>query len=46
MKPEWHNGPWTDEDTENLRLELRDAVYYRSLTNEEQHWLNELETQE
>ena len=40
MKPEWHTGPWTDEDTENLILELEDAKYYRSLTNEEQAWLD------
>jgi hypothetical protein len=46
MKPEWHTGEWTDEDTENLRVELRDTQYYRSLTNEEQHWLAELEAQE
>lgn len=46
MKPQWHIGPWTEEDTLNLIDELRDAETYRSLTNEEQYWLNNLEAAE
>jgi hypothetical protein len=39
MKPIWHNGEWTDEDTADLIDELNEAKQYRSLTNEEQVWL-------
>lgn len=39
MKPEWHSGKWTDQDTENLREELEEAQTYRSLTPEERVWL-------
>lgn len=42
MKPEWHTGPWTEEDTANLIDELNKAKIYRSLTNEEQQWLEEV----
>ena len=41
MKPSWHTGPWTEEDTENLIDELLEAKTYRSLTNEEAEWLRE-----
>ena len=43
MKPEWHNGNWTDEQTEDLIYELREAEKQRSLTNEEQQWLEAAE---
>lgn len=39
MKPNWHTGPWTDEDTLDLRDELLAAQSYRSLTAEERAWL-------
>lgn len=39
MKPSWHRGPWTAQDTENLREELLEAQTYRSLTPEERDWL-------
>jgi hypothetical protein len=41
MKPSWHTGPWTDEDTLDLIDELTEAQQYRSLTNEEQAWLRQ-----
>ena len=39
MKPIWHTGPWTEEDTENLIRELAWARLNRSLTAEERNWL-------
>ena len=39
MKPEWHTGDWTEQDTLDLLDELQEARAYRSLTNEEQAWL-------
>lgn len=39
MKPVWHTGPWTEEDTLDLIDELNEAKQYRSLTAEEQTWL-------
>jgi hypothetical protein len=41
MKPEWHTGDWTEEDTLDLIDELNEAKTYRSLTNEERTWLQE-----
>jgi len=41
MKPTWHTGPWTDEQTEDLVAELHEAEQVRSLTNEEQFWLTQ-----
>lgn len=41
MKPIWHSGKWTIEDTHNLIAELQEAELTRSLTNEEQQWLFE-----
>jgi hypothetical protein len=43
MKPIWHTGPWTQEQTDDLIAELREAEQTRSLTNEEQHWLEAAE---
>ena len=43
MKPSWHTGPWTEVDTLNLIDELNEAKQYRSLTNEEQAWLEAAE---
>ena len=43
MKPTWHTGPWTEEDTLALIDELTEAREYRSLTNEEQLWLETAE---
>lgn len=43
MKPVWHTGLWTEEDTENLIDELNEEKAYRSLTNEEQAWLEAVE---
>ena len=43
MKPSWHTGPWTEEDTLDLIDELTEAKTYRSLTNEEQEWLEAAE---
>ena len=39
MKPIWHTGPWTQEQTDDLIEELREVEQTRSLTNEEQAWL-------
>jgi hypothetical protein len=39
MKPIWHTGSWSEEQTQDLIEELRLAEQTRSLTNEEQHWL-------
>jgi hypothetical protein len=39
MKPTWHTGTWSDEQTQDLIAELREAEQSRSLTNEEQSWL-------
>jgi len=38
MKPNWHTGPWTEEDTFNLKDELNEAKLTRSLTNDEEQW--------
>ena len=48
MKPNWHTGPWTEEDTFNLRDELNEAKLTRSLTNDEEQWarMNEEELYE
>jgi len=43
MKPEWHTGPWTTEQHQDLVDELEQAQQYRSLTNEEQAWLESQE---
>jgi len=43
MKPIWHTGPWSEEQTQDLIAELRLAEQTRSLTNEEQHWLEAAE---
>ena len=43
MKPEWHTGSWTPEQTEDLIAELREAEQTRSLTNEERQWLEAAE---
>lgn len=43
MKPIWHTGPWTDENTQDLISELLEAQQSRSLTNEEQQWLEAVE---
>lgn len=40
MKPTWHTGTWSDEQTQMLIAELREAEQTRSLTNEEQAWLD------
>ena len=39
MKPIWHTGPWSEEQTQDLIAELRLAEQTRSLTNEEEYWL-------
>lgn len=39
MKPTWHTGPWSNEQTQMLIQELLEAQQTRSLTNEEQAWL-------
>jgi hypothetical protein len=39
MKPEWHTGSWTPEQHQALIDELLAAQKYRSLTNQEQTWL-------
>ena len=39
MKPIWHTGPWTEEQTQDLIAELLIAGQTRSLTNEEGYWL-------
>ena len=47
MKPIWHTGPWSEQQTQHLIVELRLEEHTRSLTNEEQSWLKaaeELET--
>ena len=41
MKPIWHTGPWSEEQTQDLIAELLLAEQTRSLTNEEQHWLED-----
>jgi len=41
MKPIWHTGPWSEEQTQDLLEELRLAEQTRSLTNEEQSWLEQ-----
>lgn len=43
MTPTWHTGTWTDEQTQMLIAELREAEQTRSLTNEEQQWLEAAE---
>ena len=43
MKPMWHTGPWTQEQTDDLIAELQEAEQTRSLTNEEQAWLEAAE---
>jgi hypothetical protein len=43
MKPTWHTGVWTEEDTLALIDELTEAQAYRSLTNEELAWLEAAE---
>ena len=39
MKPQWHTGAWTEQDTLDLVDELTQAKTYRSLTPEEHAWL-------
>lgn len=39
MKPIWHTGPWSEEQTQELIAELQLAAQTRSLTKEEQQWL-------
>ena len=40
MKPIWHTGSWSEEQTQDLIEELRLAEQTRSLTNEEGYWLS------
>ena len=39
MKPIWHTGPWSEAQTQELIAELKLAAQTRSLTKEEQQWL-------
>jgi len=39
MKPTWHSGPWTQQQTRDLQDQLLEAQITRSLTREERDWL-------
>jgi len=43
MKPMWHTGTWSEQQTQHLIAELRLAQHTRSLTHEEQSWLKAAE---
>lgn len=39
-KPSWYGGRWTTDKQVKLIAELTEAQMLRSLTNEEQDWIN------
>jgi len=43
IKPSWHTGSWTTKNQEMLIEELKDAEKERSLTNDEQEWLRQVQ---